>query len=113
MEKVYNLKNEIFDSSAFSGNWGYEDVAMGIDALFAGLKIDISDEIKIVHNSHERTDGLFDHVAGRHIIMERTRALEKYKKLKNKAYITMLIMFWTYVAGLITGMITVAISLNS
>lgn len=112
MYKAYGLKNQIFDSKAFSGNWGYEDVAMGIDALFAGLKIDISDDIKIIHNSHERTDGLFDHVAGRHIIMERARALEKFKKLKNKTYITMLVMFGSYIAGLITGMVTIAISLQ-
>ena len=47
---------ELFDSKAFKGNWGYEDVAMGIDALFAGLNIWITNDIKIIHKAHERTD---------------------------------------------------------
>lgn len=110
MKKVYKTKNEIFDSRAFHNNWGYEDVAMGLDALFAGLKIDISDDIKVVHNAHERTDGLFDHVAGRHLIMERARNLEKAKKTKNYVYTAMCILFGTYIVGIITGLITLAIS---
>lgn len=110
MKKVYKTKNEIFDSSAFHNNWGYEDVAMGLDALFAGLKIDISDDIKVVHNAHERTDGLFDHVAGRHLIMERARNLEKAKKTKNYVYTAMCVLFGTYIVGIITGLITLAIS---
>ena len=39
----------------FNAKKGYEDVAMGLDALYANLDIWISDNIKIVHKSHERT----------------------------------------------------------
>ena len=111
MKKMYGLKDEIFDSRAFSGNWGYEDVAMGIDALYAGLNITISDEVKTCHHAHERSDGLFDHVKGRHLIMDRVRALEKFKKVKNATYAGMIVLFWTYIAGVITGLVTGYISL--
>lgn len=75
-------RREIFDSQAFSGSWGYEDVAMGLDALYANLAIWITDNVKILHKSHERTDKLFDHVKGRHLIMERNRNLDKLTKQK-------------------------------
>lgn len=95
---------ELFDSKAFKGNWGYEDVAMGIDALFAGLNIWITNDIKIVHKSHERTDGLFDHVAGRHLIMERVRKLEqKRNKEKPNRQIKSKIGF--FLIGLIIGIV--------
>ena len=109
MEDNYGRK-EIFDSSAFNGSWGYEDVAMGIDALYAGLNIWIADDIKIVHRVHERTDGLFDHVKGRHLIMDRYRNLEKLKKSKDKLYISMMALFGFYIVGIITGLITCYLS---
>lgn len=111
MEEHYG-KRELFDSKAFKGNWGYEDVAMGIDSLFAGLNIWIADDIKIIHKAHERTDGLFDHVAGRHLIMDRVRNLSTSTKVKNKVYTSLMILFGTYILGLITGLVTMAISLS-
>ena len=110
MDTTYG-RAEIFDSGAFNGKWGYEDVAMGIDALYAGLKIWISDEIVICHRAHERSDGLFDHVVGRHAVMERIRGLEKQKKIRNLAYTAMGLLFGTYILGVITGMFTMFLSL--
>lgn len=111
MQKHYG-KKEIFDSTAFNGNWGYEDVAMGIDALYAGLNIWISDDMKIVHQAHERSDGLFDHVKGRHLIMERVRNLAKATTIKDKTYKSMMILFGIYIIGVITGLVTMAITLQ-
>ena len=111
MQKHYG-KKEIFDSTAFNGNWGYEDVAMGIDALYAGLNIWISDDMKIVHQAHERSDGLFDHVKGRHLIMERVRNLAKATTIKDKTYKSMMILFGIYIIGVITGLVTMAVSLQ-
>lgn len=106
-------KNELFDSSAFDGSWGYEDVAMGIDALYAGLKISVAEDCTVIHDAHERCDGLFDHVRGRHLIMQRARAIQKAVKVKDKAYLTMMILFFSYIAGIITGLVTGAISLGA
>jgi hypothetical protein len=108
MENNYG-RREIFDSKAFNGSWGYEDVAMGIDALYAGLDIWITDDIKIMHKVHERTDGLFDHVKGRHLIMERNRMLERLNKQKNTLYSLLMILFGFYIAGIITGLITASL----
>lgn len=102
-------RREIFDSKAFNGSLGYEDVAMGIDALYAGLDIWITDDIKIMHKVHERTDGLFDHVKGRHLIMERNRMLEGLNKQKNTLYSLLMILFGFYIAGIITGLITASL----
>lgn len=85
MKRFYGIF-DIFDTKAFNGNWGYEDVAMGIDALFAGLDIWIDSDIEVIHNSHNRSDALFDHVKGRHIIMNRMRELENKLKIKNFKY---------------------------
>lgn len=108
MEDNYG-RREIFDSQAFNGSWGYEDVAMGIDALYAKLKIWIADDIKIMHNVHERSDGLFDHVKGRHLIMERNRNLEKLNRQKDYLYILIMALFCFYIAGVITGLLTAPI----
>lgn len=111
MEDTYG-RREIFDSQAFNGSWGYEDVAMGLDALYAGLKIWITNDIKIIHNAHERTDGLFDHVKGRHLIMNRYRNLEKNAKLKNKIYWNIIFWFGFYTVGIITGLLTMYLTLE-
>lgn len=108
MENNYG-RREIFDSKAFNGSWGYEDVAMGIDALYAGLDIWITDDIKIMHKVHERTDGLFDHIKGRHLIMERNRKLERLNKQKNTLYSLLMVLFGFYIAGIITGLITASL----
>lgn len=111
VEKHYG-KRELFDSKANKGGWSYEDTAMGIDALFAGLNIWISDDMKVVHKSHERTDDLFDHVASKHLIQERVRNLTTSTKVKDKVYTSLMILFGTYILGLITGLVTMAITLS-
>ena len=109
---TYGLDEGIFDSNAFNDRWGYEDVAMGIDALYAGLDIDITDGVRVVHRSHDRSDGLFDHVRGRHAVMERFRMLEgaasAWERLKKAAMIAS--AFFT--GGLITGMVTYAVAMQ-
>lgn len=75
MKKEYGIDNALFDSKTFAKGWGYEDVAMGIDAMYAGSNVGISKDIEIMHQAHERTDGLFDHIKGKHLIMERYRNL--------------------------------------
>jgi glycosyltransferase involved in cell wall biosynthesis len=110
-KKVYGHFN-LFDDEAFDGTWGYEDVAMGLDALYAGLKIDIFSDAEIVHLAHERTDGLFDHVKGRHLIMDRMRNLEKAKKVKNAIYAGMIVGFTLYIVGVITGLLTCYLELS-
>jgi hypothetical protein len=47
----------------------------GIDAMFAKLNIYIQDSAKVIHKSHNRSDGLFDHIKGKHLIMNRYRNL--------------------------------------
>lgn len=101
----------IFDANVFRNGWGYEDVAMGLDALYAGLKIGISDSVEVAHMAHERADGLFDHIRGRHLIMERYRKIEKYAKLKDLIYKAAILASAFYTAGLITGMVTENITL--
>ena len=110
--KNTELFNEKLDDEAFDGTWGYEDVAMGLDALYAGLKIDIFSDAEIVHLAHERTDGLFDHVKGRHLIMDRMRNLEKAKKVKNAVYAGMIVGFTLYIVGVITGLLTCYLELS-
>lgn len=98
--------NGLFDNSCFKDKWGYEDVAMGIDALYANLNIGVSDDIQVIHKSHNRTDGLFDHIKGRHLIMTRYRNIESNKRFKNSIYLAMILATIFYTAGLITGLIT-------
>lgn len=109
---TYGFSEGIFDSNAFSGGWGYEDVAMGIDAMYAGLDVDISDRVRVVHRSHERSDELFDHVKGRHAVMDRYRELEKsvnaWENIKRAAILAS--AFFT--GGLITGMVTYAVAME-
>jgi hypothetical protein len=45
--------------------------------------------------------------------MQRARDVEKKLKTKDRAYIAMLLMFFLYIAGVITGLITCAVTLNS
>ena len=111
-EKTYGLGEGIFDSEAFGNGWGYEDVAMGIDALYAGLDIDITDTVRVGHRSHNRSDGLFDHVKGRHAIMERHRMLERYVKSRNGILRLAMAITAFFTAGLITGMVTMGINLQ-
>lgn len=106
MQEKYNIKNCIFDSTTFSKNWGYEDVAMGIDALFAGLNIWIDEKVTVIHQSHNRSDGLFDHIKGRHLIMNRYRNLINTNNIKNKTYMSIILLYGFFMVGVITGLIT-------
>lgn len=108
---THGMTDGIFDARAFKDGWGYEDVAMGIDALYAGLDIMVSNRVRVIHNAHDRTDGLFDHVKGRHLIMERYRELDKSVKLKDLIYKAAILASAFFTAGLITGMVTESINL--
>lgn len=110
---TYGLDEGIFDSAAFRDGWGYEDVAMGIDALYAGLDIIITDGVRVGHRSHERSDGLFDHVRGRHAIMERYRGLEKASTRWEAVKRAMLVASAFFTGGLITGLVTMSINCES
>lgn len=107
---TYGMDEGIFDSAAFRDGWGYEDVAMGIDALYAGLDIAMTDSVRVVHNSHDRTDGLFDHVRGRHAIMERYRELVTSSRRWEAVKRAMLLASAFFTGGLITGLVTMAIN---
>lgn len=109
---TYGMVEGIFDSNAFKDGWGYEDVAMGIDALYAGLNIGVTNTVKVFHQAHNRSDGLFDHVRGRHIIMDRYRELHKAVELKDRIYKVALVATAFFSVGLITGMVTIAINLQ-
>jgi glycosyltransferase involved in cell wall biosynthesis len=74
MKSVYQLDGW-FDDAAFSSGWGYEDVALGIDALFAGVDVRLGDGPRVLHFMHDRSDELHSHIQGRHRIMERYRRL--------------------------------------
>ena len=109
---TYGLDEGIFDSCAFHEGWGYEDVAMGIDALYAGLDITISDGVRVGHHSHDRSDELFDHVKGRHAIMERYRMLEEAKEKWEWVKRAAIVASAFFTGGLITGMVTYAVSIQ-
>lgn len=113
MGSEHGVADSIFDSNTFSSGWGYEDVAMGIDAMYAGLKIDIFDDIRVLHRAHERSDGLFDHVRGRHLIMDRYRGLAFSSKLRDRVYTLMIVVTAFFFAGVITGLVTGFISANA
>ena len=110
-KETYGLAEGIFDSNTFKNGWGYEDVAMGIDALYAGLEIGIVDDVKVLHQVHDRTDGLFDHVKGRHLIMERYRELERNVKIKDLIGLVAIGASAFFTGGLITGLVTGTINL--
>lgn len=74
MQEKYRLDGW-FDDRAFSSGWGYEDIAMGLDSLFAGIDVQIQDGPRVLHLMHDRTDDLHSHIQGRHRIMERYRRL--------------------------------------
>jgi len=108
----YGMEEGIFDSAAFHDGWGYEDVAMGIDALYAGLDIHISDQVRVGHHSHDRSDNLFDHVKGRHAIMERYRNLEKSISLWENVKRAAIVATAFFTGGLITGLVTYAFTVE-
>ena len=70
-----------FDDNDFNTGWGYEDVALGLDAMFAGVDIMISKASDILHFVHNRSDELNTHIVGRHKIMDRYRKLYKNRIL--------------------------------
>lgn len=109
----YGVADGIFDSGAFTDGWGYEDVAMGIDAMYAGLDIWIDTSVPVMHRSHERSDGLFDHVKGRHVIMERYRDIEKSMRGRNLVLYSAIVASAFFTGGLITGLVTMSINLHA
>ena len=68
-----------FDDTVFNSGWGYEDVALGLDAHFAGVDIVMKENPQVLHFVHNRTDHLHSHIQGRHRIMERYRRLTALK----------------------------------
>jgi hypothetical protein len=106
MNKTYN-RNEIIDSSILNIHKG---TALGIDALYAGLTICVSEDVIAVHKVHEREEPLFGDIVNKHLILERVRNLDKTSKIKDRAYISMMLLFLMYIAGIITGLITGYIS---
>jgi len=75
MFQEYSLEEMWFDEVAFKSQWGYEDIAFGLDALFAGVDVSIQDTSRVIHFMHGRSDDHFAHIQGKHIIMERYRTL--------------------------------------
>lgn len=78
MAMVYGLRGMWFDEVTFRTQWGYEDVAFGLDALFAGVDVQIQDTARVVHFMHGRSDDLYSHIQGKHLIMDRYRALLRF-----------------------------------
>ena len=76
MKLVYNV-DSWFDDEAFKSQWGYEDVAFGLDALYAGVSISMQDSSRVLHFMHGRSDDLYTHIQGKHLIMERYRHILK------------------------------------
>lgn len=106
MNKTYN-RNEVIDSSVLNIHRG---TTLGIDALYAGLTIGVSEDIIAVHKVHEREEPLFGEIVNKHLILERVRNLDKASKIKDRVYISMMLLFLLYIAGIITGLITGYIS---
>lgn len=79
MERVYGLNGMWFDEITFRTQWGYEDVAFGLDALFAGVDVQLQDDCRVIHFLHGRSDDLFVHIQGKHLIMNRYRELTRVK----------------------------------
>lgn len=75
MFKEYSLEDMWFDEVAFRDQWGYEDIAFGLDALYAGVEVSIQDNSRVIHFMHGRSDDHFAHIQGKHLIMERYRSL--------------------------------------
>lgn len=76
MNEVYGI-DTWFDDVTFKSKWGYEDVAFGIDALYAGVRVYMQDYSRVIHFMHGRSDELFTHVHGKHLVMERYRHILK------------------------------------
>lgn len=65
-----------FDDTEFK-SWGHEDVAFGVDSMFAGVDCRLIKNTYIKHFLHERApeDTVVGRTAGRHKIMNRYRRL--------------------------------------
>lgn len=100
--EYHHGRKELFDSKATS----FKDIAFGLNALYAGMKIGIENNITIVHKSHESPN---ENISN-HLIMEYYRKLESSTKIKNKVYNSIIILFGTYILGIITGLVTMAIT---
>jgi len=74
MNDIYKV-NGWFDYTRFGDSWGGEDNAFGLDALFAGVNILMTENAKILHFMHERSDQLNTHVKLNHTMMTRYKNL--------------------------------------
>lgn len=83
MFNTYGAKDMIFDETAFRTQWGYEDVAFGLDSIFAGVDVQLQDQSRVVHFMHGRSDELYTHIQGRHLIMDRYRHILKVNENSN------------------------------
>lgn len=109
-KNTYGLNDGIFDTRLDIE--GYCDIALGIDAICAGLDIGISDGVRVIQTSRNRMGKNIDDINMHHLAMEHYRMLENtstlWEKLKNIALVAS--AFFT--AGLITGMVTYAVSMQ-
>ena len=101
MKKTYG-KKEIFDIC------GYEDIDIGINALYAGLDITVSNNIKL----NEKPEDAADAIKNFHSIMEKIRNLDYTTTVKDKTYKTLMILFGIYIIGVMTGLVTMAMTLG-
>lgn len=82
IEAVRDINDNMFyfDDCEFT-TWGHEDVAFGVDSMFAGVECKLIKSTYIKHFLHERApeDTVVGRTAGRHKIMNRYR-----KHLRNR-----------------------------
>jgi glycosyltransferase involved in cell wall biosynthesis len=88
MDRVYDLRGMWFDEVAFRTQWGYEDIAFGLDALYAGVSVKVQDTSRVVHFMHGRSDDHFTHIQGKHLLMDRYRILLSQKSEREGVLIT-------------------------
>lgn len=78
LESIKNLNDYLFffDDHEFK-SWGHEDVAFGIDSMFAGVECKLITNTYVKHFLHERApeDTVVGRTEGRHKIMNRYRRL--------------------------------------
>ncbi len=71
-------KGMYFDADEYK-EWGYEDIAFGIDALFYGVEMEMTTTCNTYHFLHDRSDGLYTHVLGKSKIFQRYIKLTEMK----------------------------------
>ncbi len=79
LSNVINQNYKVFDRLFYFDDvqftkWGYEDIAFGLDALFADVNVKFVN-VHTHHLMHNRSDELFTHIEGKSIIYNRYRTL--------------------------------------